>query len=62
MSLEDLISIIDKLNNEEICNIFNNNCTKCPFNDEDKNKCAIQNVISIMDAYKFRQKRKLKIK
>lgn len=61
MDLKDLISIIDKLNNEEICKIFNDDCTKCPFNDE-KNKCAIQNVISIMDAYKIRQKRKNKIK
>lgn len=60
MELEDLARIINKLDNEEICGIFNDDCTKCPFNDEIKNKCAIQNVISIMGAYKFRQKCKHK--
>lgn len=60
MKLEDLINTINKLDNEEICNIFNNNCNKCPFNDADRDKCEIQNLISRMDAYKFRQKCKHK--
>lgn len=53
MTFDDLLLKIKELDNGEVCEIFSDDCKKCPFDIDDK-KCVIRDVLNRANRYKIR--------